>query len=319
MFCCVRQGMEVTKKSDKMIINKTGKIIENLYMLGHSSTPVYLLDGDVPVLFDAGYAYLGERYVKEIKQITGDKQPGYCFISHSHFDHCGSVAMFKKNFPFIKIVCSKKAKNIFHRPNAIKLIKELSNNAELLAKRWGIECKGSEPFEPFEIDMTADDKDTIKVSKDLTVEVLETPGHTRDCLSYYIPGSKILFPSEAIGVPDKTRHIFSCFLVDYDMYYESILRLKSLESDVLCLGHNFAYTGKDAQDYIEQSIQKCEEFLNIVETCLVEEKGDVEKVKWRIKKLEYDGKTGMVQPEPAYLLNLEASIRVIKKRMGLSE
>ena len=55
-------------------------------------------------------------------------------------------------------------------------------------------------------------------------------------------------------------------------------------------------------------------FLSLLKKILAEEKGNVVKVKNRIKKIEYDEKTGFKQPEPAYLLNLEARINVVKKR-----
>jgi len=55
--------------------------------------------------------------------------------------------------------------------------------------------------------------------------------------------------------------------------------------------------------------------LNLVETALAEEGGDVQKVIARVKAIEYDTVQGPKQIEPAYLLNLEAKVKVIKKRL----
>jgi glyoxylase-like metal-dependent hydrolase (beta-lactamase superfamily II) len=76
-----------------MIIIGTGKISHDLYMLANNAIPVYLLDGDKPALFDAGLAFLGDIYVQAIKEILGSRTPAYCFLTHSHFDHCGSVSV----------------------------------------------------------------------------------------------------------------------------------------------------------------------------------------------------------------------------------
>ena len=126
---------------------------------------------------------------------------------------------------------------------------------------------------------------------------------------------KILISSEAFGIQDETGHIYSDFLVDYDMYYNSMKKMLPLETKVVCTGHNLAFTDKDATDYKQNSLTACKRFFELVKTFLAEEKGDVEKVKNRIKKIEYDGKQGFKQPEPAYLLNLEARINVVKKKM----
>ena len=166
------------------------------------------------------------------------------------------------------------------------------------------------------VDLTVQENDVLNIADNISVKIIETPGHTRDCLSYYIPEKKILIASEAFGIQDSTGYIYSDFLVDYDMYYNSIQKMIPLETRVVCTGHNLAFTDKDAADYKQNSLSACKRFFKLVKMFLVEEKEDVEKVKNRIKKIEYDGKQGFKQPEPAYLLNLEARINVVKKWMS---
>lgn len=298
-----------------MIFKNTGKIIDDLYMVGTPAMPVYLVDGEKPAIFDAGLAFLGKIYADGIRQILGRRKLQYCFLTHSHFDHCGSVSVLKREFPGLKVVASEKAKNVFGRPNALALIGKLTQAAEQLAKSIGIELAEFERFVPFEVDLTLKDGEFVELSRDLTIEVLETPGHTRDCLSYFIPLKKVLFCSEAAGVPDETGYIVSEALVDFDQYYESMGRLSEVEYEVLCLGHRQALNGQDANNYFQKSMTQCRDFLNLVETSLIEKGGDVQKVIAQIKAIEYDPIQGPKQIEPAYLLNLEAKVKVIKKRL----
>ncbi len=301
-----------------MIINKTGKIIEGFYSTGLPVAPIYLLDGDQPVLFDAGFAFLGEIYVNDIRKILGNREPAFCLLTHSHFDHCGSVSFLKKSFPSLKIVSSENAKKIFKKPKAIKLIKSLNIAAEQDTKKINPDIKATLQFEAFEIDQTVQEGDIIEVSKDLTIKVIETPGHTRDCLSYYIPEKKILLSSEAAGIADETGYIYSEFLIDTDMYIKSIKKLASLDIELLCPGHHAVFTEKDAKNFIPDSMSYCEKFIELVKKYLIEEQGDMEKVKTKIRRNEYDCKEGPKQPEPAYLLNLEAKIKAVKKQISES-
>ena len=298
-----------------MIINRTGKIIDDLYMVGHPAMPVYLLDGEKPAIFDAGLTFLGDIYTDGIRAIIGKRDLHYCFLSHSHFDHCGSVSVLKQNFPGLKVVASEKAKIVFGRPNAIKLMRNLTRAAEQLAEHIGIELAEFERFEPFEVDLTVKNGDLLELSPNLTVQVIETPGHTRDSLSYFIARNKVLLCSEAAGIPDATGYIVSEALVDFDQYYESLSRISQLDYEVLCLGHRQTLTGQDAKNYFQKSMVDCRHFLNLVETSLTEEGGDVQKVIARVKASEYDPVQGPKQIEPAYLLNLEAKVKVIKKRL----
>ena len=298
-----------------MIVNNSGKIIDGLYMVGPPAMPVYLLDGENPAIFDAGLAFLGKMYKDGIRQIIGNRKVKYCFLTHSHFDHCGSVSSLKNEFPDLKVVASEKAKNVLGRPNAIALIGKLTQAAEQMAMRYGIELSEFERFEPFGVDITLKEGEVIELSSELTVQALETPGHTRDCLSYFIPQKKVLLCSETAGVPDATGYVVSEALVDFDQYFDSMCRISRFDFEVLCLGHRQALTGRDAKNYFQKSIADCRDFLNLVESSLIEESGDVQKVIARIKAIEYDPIQGPKQIESAYLLNLEAKVKAIKGRL----
>ena len=298
-----------------MIINNTGKITDDLYMVGHPGMPMYLLDGRTPAVFDAGLAFLGRLYVNGLQQVLMRRSPAYCFLSHSHFDHCGSVAVLKKTFPEMTVVASERTKKVLGRPNALALMRELTEFAEQLMPKSAIELKALDKFEPFEADLTAKEGDVIGLSRDIAVQVLETPGHTRDSLSYYIPRKKILLCAEAAGVPDATGYVVCEALVDYDLYVESMRRLSKLDIEVLCLGHRQALTGQEAKAYFQKSMADCRRFLNLVEIALNEYGGDVPQTMARVKTVEYDPVKGPKQIEPAYLLNLEAKVKAIKKRI----
>ena len=95
-------------------------------------------------------------------------------------------------------------------------------------------------------------------------------------------------------------------------------RLSEVEYEVLCLGHRQALNGQDANNYFQKSMNHCRDFLNLVETSLIEEGGDVQKVIARIRAIEYDPVQGPKQIELAYLLNLEAKVKAIKKRIQKS-
>jgi glyoxylase-like metal-dependent hydrolase (beta-lactamase superfamily II) len=296
-----------------VITDRIGEIAHNVHMVGHRAVPVFLVDGDRPALFDAGLAFLGPVYAGQIKRILGDRQPSWCFLTHSHFDHCGAVAYLKKQFPEMRIVCSKKAAAVLGRPNAISLISDLNRFAAGMAVEFGVET-GDGQFEPFGVDATAGEGDCFEISPDLTVRVMQTPGHTWDFLSYYVPQRKLLVSSEALGTPDETGYIVTDCLVDYDVHYQSMLRLNALDVDTLCLGHIYACTGSDARRHMDASLVHSRRFFNMVVRFLSEEKGDIPTVMKRVKAYEWDGKAGIRQPEPAYVLNLEARINSVARK-----
>ncbi len=291
-----------------MIVNNLGEIVPGFHALGASSVPTYLLDAEVPVLFDAGFSSFGPIYEQGVREILGTREPAILFLTHVHFDHCGAAAYLKDAFKGMKIAASKKAAEIVQRPNALKLIKKLNEEAKLAARRYVPECVSDELFEPFDVDLVLRDGEVIDLGN-MSVKVIYSPGHTWDMLSYYIPEKKILIASEAAGGTDLTGGIITEFIVDFDRYIASLQSLAKLEVDVLLISHIFAYTRAEAREFLDRSVKAAFDFRELVVRLLNEENGDVARVVQLVKKQEYDPRPIPKQPEPAYLLNLEARVR----------
>ena len=294
-----------------MVISQPGKITKDFYALGHPAIPVYLLDGPAPALFDAGFAFLADLYVREIKKVLGDRQPAFCFLTHAHFDHCGSVAAFKQCFPGMQVVASRRSGDILKNPKAIELIDQLNRSAEQAVAAFGIDHPFNGRFEAFEVDRHIRDNESIRLATDLNVRAIQTPGHTRDCFSYLIEGQNILVSSESLGQEHQKGVIVTDCLSDFNAYRRSLDRLARLDADVVCPGHFFVYTAEDARQYPERAAAACRQFRCLVETLHSETRGDLQQVMGRVKAIEYDGNPGPRYPEIAYMINLEARIKAV--------
>lgn len=294
-----------------MVISQTGKITEGFHALGHPGIPVYLLDGAAPAIFDTGFAFLADLYIREIKKVLGDRQPAFCFITHAHFDHCGSAAALKKCFSGMQVVASRRSADILKNPKAIELIDQLTQVAEQAAGEFGIDHPFNGRFEPVTVDRHIRDGESIRLATDAHVRAVETPGHTRDCFSYLIEEKNILISSEALGQEHRYGVIVTDCLSDYDAYSASLQKLARLEADFVCPGHFFVYTAEDARRYPHRAAAACRQFRTTVESFHGETHGDLQQVMQRIKSIEYDDNPGPRYPETAYQINLEARIKAV--------
>jgi glyoxylase-like metal-dependent hydrolase (beta-lactamase superfamily II) len=166
-----------------MKFKQSGKVTEGFYVVGNPAMPIYLLDGKVPVLFDSGVAPLADQYERHIKAILGQRAPGHLLLTHSHFDHVGAAARLKRLFPKMQIAGSARLEEIVNRPRAIELIRKLNRDAGEYILSMDPEARPEEPFEPFELDRALNHGESISIGDELQIEVLATPGHTRDFLS----------------------------------------------------------------------------------------------------------------------------------------
>jgi glyoxylase-like metal-dependent hydrolase (beta-lactamase superfamily II) len=289
----------------------TGLIKDNFYTCGLPWSATYLLDAPRPVLFESGFCCAGPLYEEDIRRILGVRQPELLFLTHVHWDHCGSAGYLKQAFPSLEVAASERGAQIMERPNAVDLMMRLSADVLPLVEAFpGIDHAGlyRGPFTPFHVDVCLKDGQTIDLGDGLTVEVLATPGHTRDHLSYYIPEKRILIATEASGCLDRAGNLITEFLVDFDAYLSSLKRLAGLRVDVLVQGHHFIHTGAEVAPFFARSIMEAQRYRDYVCALLDARDGIVEDVVQQIKAEQWDTNPGIKQPEEPYLINVRTQV-----------
>lgn len=302
-----------------MIFDRTGQVVDGFYVVGSADVPVYLLAGRNPVLFDAGLAQLGRLYEEGIRTVLGKAEPNILFLTHSHFDHCGAASYLKSVFPSLKVAASPRARDILRRPNAVKRIQRLTENAGEALVRADRTKLLPHAFAPFDVEMTLRDGEMVELEDGMTIQVLFTPGHTWDFMSYYLPEKRILVASEAAGCATASGSISVDCLADFELCLASLRRLAGLDVRVLCQGHRYVYTDDDVAAFLERSLRAALEFKDLVRDLWHQEGENVGRIMTRIKASEYDPLPLPKQPEKAYLLNLEAKIRSVLTFLSLEK
>jgi glyoxylase-like metal-dependent hydrolase (beta-lactamase superfamily II) len=302
-----------------MIFSTTGQAAPGFWVLGTAQVPSYLFTGQRPALVDAGFSCLGPLYQQDADQVLGGRPPALLLLTHVHFDHCGAAAWLKRAYPGLVIAASARAAQIVQRPNALALMERLSQQAAEAMRAWGQNPSPEAAFAPFAVEMILEDGQEVDLGQGRVLQVLHTPGHTWDFLSYHLPAEGILVASEAVGCADSAGKVVTEFLVDFDAYLESLNRLAALKPRVLAQGHRVVYTGQDAADYLARAQAAAPVFKALVERLLYEHHGDVEKVVGVIKAQEYDPTPVPRQPEPAYLINLTARVSRLAAAQGVAK
>jgi glyoxylase-like metal-dependent hydrolase (beta-lactamase superfamily II) len=296
-----------------MILESKGKIAEQLYAIGNPALPAFLWTGKTACLFDAGMTFMGPAYFKDIQDFLRDaRRLGYLFITHSHFDHCGSAPYLRRKIPGLRIGASVRAADVWKRPNAIQMIQNLSKGAEEAFQA----LIGGENvlFDGLEVDLALDDGAEIDLGEAARVQVLATPGHTRDAVSYYLPGIKALICGEAVATLNRDGSVRPQFLASDQDYLSSLEKMSRLMVEILIMAHLNILTGEDVQKHLSRSIQATMEFRRRIEKELAAANGNQQAVIEKISREDYEEKKIILQEKRPYLINLTAQVKTVAER-----
>ncbi len=293
-----------------------GKFDDRLYLMGNAYMPIYYLKGDtVSALTEAGVTFMGPIVVQQIKELSL-KEPSYIFLTHSHYDHLGAVPYYKKSFPEVKVAGSPLIERVMSSERAVELIRKLNYND---LKAFDLEDsfkKEDVEFEPFNLDIEVKEGDQFELGG-ITVQIFETPGHTKDAISYYVPEIKGICFGEAGGVPELSGKIQPEFTSSVENYIASLKKLENLELEIICLAHGGIIYGEDARGYIKRSLESAIQFKERIIN-YYKELGDIEAVVEKILSEDYKG--GQIsQPEVPYRINLEAMVKKVTQESKTKE
>ena len=73
----------------------------------------YLYASNPSILFAAGTAGQAKYILPEIKEILGERELKYIFVSHMESDEAGGISVFNKEYPHVTVICGNLAAREF--------------------------------------------------------------------------------------------------------------------------------------------------------------------------------------------------------------
>ncbi len=289
-----------------------GEVAPGVFVLGNMWMPAYLIAAERPLMIDACLSALGPLYLEDLAEFLGDPHRlQWLFFTHVHFDHCGAGPYLKRKLTGLRLAASKKSTQILSRPNAVELIRSL--NEDLISKSAPEGFAEDVRFDGMRLDRNLEDGEEVDLGGGWVLRTISTPGHTRDMLSYYFPGQKILFASEASGLRDNFGDIIPTFLSDYEDYVASLEKLLGVNADWIFFAHGPPVFGEDAHQYIQKSLVAARLFRQRIEHYLDEAHGKEKTVVERIAREDYHARHSTLQARRPYIINLQAKVRAVAR------
>jgi 2-aminobenzoylacetyl-CoA thioesterase len=259
-----------------MIIDKAGNITDRILLLGRKESCVYLVNGGSEyMLVGGGMIHIVPDVLEQLKEFNIDENKiSRIVILHAHFDHSGIVPFFKQRWPWARVAASSRAKELLSTEKVIQSMDMLNQGIlsmyqkEEKAKNLGIS------FSKIDVEEVLED-DHIFNCGDLEFKVLAVPGHSTCSIALYLQSEKVLFASDAGGIPSE-KGVFCAANSNFDLYQQSLERMAKYDVEVHLPEHFGALTGDDGRNFLHKSIKNATETRTLMEDSL-RNTGDVQK------------------------------------------
>jgi 2-aminobenzoylacetyl-CoA thioesterase len=260
----------------KMIIDQPGEITEKILFLGRNESNVYLLKGEGEyTIIGGGMIHIVSDILEQLeKHAVEEKKIKRIIILHAHFDHCGIVPFFKKRWPWVTITASARAKDLLAAPHIIDSFTFMN---QVLIEQFGYQEKSKElgvEFTGIDVEEVVSGGDILSCG-DMSLEVIDTPGHSSCSISVYLASEKAMFASDAGGVSHGDR-IFTAANSNFDNYQNSLETLSGYDIEMYFPEHYGVKTGEQARKFINKSMTAAKETRAMLEKSLLRTK-DIEK------------------------------------------
>ena len=305
------------RKAAEGIINKS------IQICGHPTYPGYIIKGDrASMQIEAGLNIIGPLYFQGVNSALGDcSLLNYILVTHGHYDHLGAISYLKKMIPKAKLMGHESLAGLLQKQKVLDTMNFLSEQTWSYFEdiKTMILEKDDIIIRQVALDKGLKEGDIVELGN-LNCLVYETPGHTKDHLSFFIPEEGILFAGEALGNPimQKENEIKIEFLTSYTDYLQSIEKLMKLlpKVKIIAMSHLYYYTDDDVSKVMELAYNDTICYRNLIEKYLDMENGNLEAAVQTMVRTEYDEKGNVYQERNAYVTNVSAQVKAVAALAG---
>lgn len=180
----------------------------------------------------------------------------YLIASHAHFDHVCGIPALRDLFPQAAVVASSEAQRVLNKPKVVQgfFAQDEKMSAVLTAEGIIPKTPISKPPETIVVDRIVTDGERINLTGGLQLLAIDAQGHSPCNLAYYLPQDQVMFVSDAGGFQIADDRIFPIFFQGYELYIETLERLKSFPTRVLAIPHERIWVNEEVPIFYDRAI-----------------------------------------------------------------
>jgi glyoxylase-like metal-dependent hydrolase (beta-lactamase superfamily II) len=237
-----------------MVFDTPGMITDRIWLVGRRESCAYIVGGGQDyALLGGAMAYVAPDVLEQLNRFGIDEDKIHrIVVLHSHFDHCGMVPFLKRRWPWAVVTASARSKELLQKPNVIESIAAFNQAMMAQSSLTDSAEERDLRFDGINVEAVVGEGDVLTCS-DLSLEILDVPGHSSCSIAIYVPQEKALFASDAGGIPFGDK-IFTAANANFDLYQQSLEKMAGRDVAIFLAEHYGALAGAEGRRFLANAM-----------------------------------------------------------------
>jgi len=246
------------------------RISENVIQMGNRHFNYFIVGQDEAAVIECGVTGGVISLSRQWMQLVRKPAIRYLIASHAHFDHVCGVPALRELFPEASVLASSEAQRVLGKPKIVQnfFAQDEKMSAVLAAEEILEEIPASPQSEAIGVDRVIGEGEEIILRGGLKLRVIDAPGHSPCSLAFYLPQEQVMFVSDSGGFQISDDSLFPIFFQGYEMYQETLNRLRGFPTRILAIPHERIWGQNEVQSFYDRAIKTAQDAYANIERML---------------------------------------------------
>lgn len=237
------------------------RLTENIWCLGNRHFNMFVVGQKKAAIVECGVSGAVANLRQQWPDLNPQPEVTHLLAMHAHFDHICGIPHLQELFPQAQVASNAAAGKVMGKAKIMAGFFDQDREMVNLLAEQGLlaEAVNVPESQTIATQVILEDGDILNIDSGCTLKIIAAPGHSPCSMAAYMPEDRVLFISDVAGFQISDQEIFPIFFQGYEMYLDSIQRMRGYPARLVAIPHETIWSGDDIPAFYARALQAAQQ------------------------------------------------------------